>query len=371
MKSVARQLVEALVKNAKGSVYYGMHFYPGVARYEEPDKAPLTIFLNEDTLREMDKSFEGKPVYVQHVDEVESNLDKLRTEADGWVIESFYNAADGKHWVKFIVCSEAGEEAIKRGFRLSNSYMPKNFATGGVWNGVRYDKQVTGGDYDHLALVANPRYEESIILSPDQFKRYNEEKDADLKRLNNEGSTMKFGFFKRSKVENSDELSSMIVTLPKSGSEVAIVKLLEDADEAAVKVKNGDPMMAHPKHLVKVGENTMSVKELVEKHNKMCDDMANAEGGAEEVKGEPEDGKSPEDKEKKSNEEDMEEDGGEGKKEKEKEEKKKNELAKAEAKAKADKLRNAGSHIVNEPVAPTRVYTSDDQVARGKTRYGS
>ena len=155
------------ISNAsKGTIWYGIHFYPGVAEYAEPNEKPFRVFLNEDTLRSMDASFAGRPVFVMHVDGVEDDLDVLRGEADGWVIESFYNAADGKHWCKFIVCSDRGEQAIQRGMKLSNCYLPRQYGQGGLWNGVSYDKEVKGGEYEHLAIVPNPRYEESVILSP-------------------------------------------------------------------------------------------------------------------------------------------------------------------------------------------------------------
>src|SRR5690606_38544515 len=116
--------------------------YPGVAEYKEPGKDPFRIFLNEDTIRAMGPTFAGRPVFVLHADEVAEDVDELKQEADGWVVDSFYNEADGKHWVKFLVCSKKAEEAIAKGYRLSNAYIPKSFGKGGEWNGVSYNKEV-------------------------------------------------------------------------------------------------------------------------------------------------------------------------------------------------------------------------------------
>ena len=159
-----------LTENSKGTIFYGMHFCPGVAEYSEPGKETYRIFLNEDTIRSMNPSFAGKPVFVDHVDEVDPNVDKLRSEADGWVIESFYNPADGKTWAKFIVVSDRGFRAIKNGFRLSNAYIPTSYGEAGMWNGVEYQKEILAGEYEHLAIVQNPRYEESVILTPENLK---------------------------------------------------------------------------------------------------------------------------------------------------------------------------------------------------------
>ena len=172
-----------VIKNAKEqpTIWYGRHMEPGVAEYAEPGKTAYRILVNEAAIREMDPSFAGKPVYVKHVDEV--NLDKIQHEADGYVIESFYNAADSSHWVKFIVVSDKGREAIRAGWKLSNAYIPKSFGPGGISKGVELQKEVIAGEYEHLALVPDPRYETSIVLTPSQFKEYNESNCWNSKKL--------------------------------------------------------------------------------------------------------------------------------------------------------------------------------------------
>lgn len=230
-----------MIENSKGTIWYGMHFYPGVAEYAEPNKEPYRVFLNEDTIRKMDPTFAGRPVFIMHVDGVDSNIDVLKTEADGWVVESFYNQADGKHWCKFITVSDKADRAIRQqGMRLSNCYVPKTFASGGVWNGVSYAKEITGGEYEHLAIVPNPRYEESVILTPEQFKKYNEDKIVELKRLSNDRKDQgMLKFFKREKVENTIDIEKMSVVLPKSGIEMTISEIVNELD----RVRNDPPSL--------------------------------------------------------------------------------------------------------------------------------
>ena len=176
--------------------FYGLHMAPGVAEYKDEttnNGQPYRIFIGEDVIKNMDSTFEGRPVYVRHVDQV--NMDKLQHEADGYVVKSFFNARDGKHWVEFIVVSDKGHEAIRSGWKLSNAYIPKSFAGSGLWHGVEYVKEVMDGEYEHLALVPNPRYEESIILTPDEFKNYNNEKELELQKLSNSSNKEKKGMF--------------------------------------------------------------------------------------------------------------------------------------------------------------------------------
>lgn len=380
--------------NSKGDIYYGMHFYPGVAEYSEPGKDPFRIFVNEDTIRKMNPTFAGRPVFVEHVDEVGDSVDELRKEADGWVVESFFNEADGKHWAKFIIVSERAKRAIQKGYRLSNAYIPQGpFGPGGLWNGVQYAKQVLGGEYEHLAIVKNPRYEESKIMTPDEFKNYCEQQKTELKRLANskkENTEMKLNFFKKKveKVENSSDLEGLSVTLPKSGQDKTIVQLVSEADARAV--LNG---YANEDDKVKVGENEMSVKDMVANYGKMCseleelkkknedsdadDDAADAEPEMQNEEGEEEAeadaaGAEPE----------MQNDEDEEAKKKalelakhEEDEIAKKKKANSQSKPAAkkgdkknfDKLKNA--HLAQQE--SVKIDLMDDQLARGKARYGS
>lgn len=264
-------------------VYFGLHMVEGVAEYAEHDNR--RIYINENTIKNMDPSFKGKPVYVNHVDGVD--LKNLQTEADGYVIRSFFNEADGKHWCEFIVVSDAGHQAIKNGWKLSNAYLPVETSSGGECHGVQYDEEVTRGEYEHLAIVQDPRYQESDILTPAQFKVYNENKKAELLRLTNskKGKLMALKLFKRAKIENAAalDLENTMVELPKTKREVSISTLVNEADEKEEKKKD---MMCNMDHHVMFGEKKMKVGDLVNAHQEMCNKMAeyeNADGGADDA----------------------------------------------------------------------------------------
>ena len=70
-------------------------------------------------------------------------------------------------------------------WKLSNCYSPTNQTDGGKWHAVEYEKNIKSAVYDHLAIVPDPRYSESIILTPEEFKVYNEQKEIELKKLSN------------------------------------------------------------------------------------------------------------------------------------------------------------------------------------------
>lgn len=370
-------------------IFYGMHFQEGLAEYEnEKDR----LLIRENTIKQMNPTFAGRPVYVNHQT---VNEDKIQQEADGYVVESFFNKFDGKHWAKFIVVSQKGIEAIQKGWKLSNSYIVKNNAIGGRWHNIEYSSEVIDAEFDHLAIVERPRYEESIILTPEQFKAYNSKKEAELKILqnsidelpykgrkiklqktgsqyqaycdgmgftvygktpdeaierakqkvdaNNKGNSMFGKIFKKTAVENEVEILNAVITL-KNGKEISIADLIKKNEVEVEEPKNESK--------VKVGEEEMTVNELVEKYMELKNKMN-------------EDDKAKKELEEKSNAEKL---------AKEEEEKKKNAeeaAAKAKAEEEAKKNLNAIQNAHNNVVTSTVVETSTNKVARGKKLYGS
>lgn len=379
------------LRNAKSTpqVYFGLHMVEGTAEYTESGKDPYRIYIGERTIKNMNPSFQGKPVYVDHVDEVDQEDLEKEQELDGVVVRSFFNKSDGKNWTEFVVFTDQAKQAIKSGWKLSNAYVPTGFAGGGENHGVSYSKEVTSGEYEHLAIVQNPRYEESVILTPEEFKAYNEEKESELLRLANSKETkkenvkMKLNIFKRVKVENTKEfdLTGLMVELPKSKTEMLLTDVVEKFD--VVQNMHG---YANGDHLVKVGENEMSVNDLVKKHMEMCNAQVNEDEGEMENEGEGEPGVDVEnDSEKDALEEggkDVGDRGGDMSLDNEDPEqmseddveKKKKKNAKggdklALARAKAAALKNARPGRSEDEVAV--VDLPQDQVARGRARYGS
>ena len=259
-------------QNAKEEpkVFYCKHIAPGVCAY-----ADETILIGEETLKGMDKTFAGKPIYVNHQ---QVNLENLQQEADGYVAESFYFPEDGSHWAKIIIVSDKGHEAIRKGWKVSNAYIPDEFGVGGEWHNIPYNREVMKAHYTHLALVDNPRYEESVVLTPEDFKMYKEEKQAQLKALENnkepkgEGKTM-FKLFKKTEVTNSDDLSKVMVELS-DGSAVSIGEMVnsvekdlkEKAEAEEAKNKLNDLL----EEAVTVNGEEMTVKDLIKEYESKC-----------------------------------------------------------------------------------------------------
>lgn len=362
--------MSAKIKNAKQKpqIFYGLHMSEGLAEYRSPGTEPYRILIGADTIKNMNPTFAGCPVFVNHVDEV--NLENIEKEADGWVIESFFNKADGKHWVKFVVVTDDAHLAIQKGYRLSNCYIPTAKTSGGLHHGVDYTEEITNGEFEHLAIVKNPRYDESVIMTPAEFKEYNGKKEQELYRLANsqEKETM-LDFFKREKLANANDLAKSSVTLPKSKKEGTVESLLNEMDEMVVKSSASD-QMANGDHYVNLGDEKMTVNDLIEKYKGLCGSRQNAEEDEAKKKKEAEEKKANEDKaaaEKKASDEKKANALAA-------DEKKKADEAAAKAKEEGDKHFNALKNAGNNPASPDdtgNVETIRDMVARGKERYGS
>ncbi len=340
-----------------GKRFYGLHFCEGVAEYDTASGSSR-VFISNDVAKEMDPTFSGRPVFVHHVEEV--NPSELANSADGIVVRSFYNKHDGKHWVEFMVTTDRGMEALSKKWKLSNAYTIKESKGGGKWHNVDYQQEVARGEYDHLAIVPNPRYEESMVLTPEEFKAYNEAKDIELKSLvnsvdrpaNSQGESM-LKFFKRSKIENTAEIEAHEVTLS-NGVSKSIAQLVNEAEAAIEKEKL--EQMANGDHKVMVGEDKMSVNELIEKYSELKKSAISHEEALKKAK-------------------ELEEHEAESIKEEEPKvevevksaESEKLEEKKANEKKVFEELKNA--HVA--PPALKTIEVSLDQVKRGKARYGS
>lgn len=245
--------------------------------------------------------------------------------------------------------------------------MMKETSGGGRWHGVEYHAQVMNGEYEHLAIVPNPRYTESIILTPEQFREYNEQKKSELVRLANSQKEskgekkMKFSFWEKKTVQNAEgqnvDYSKIMVTLPESKVDLSIEECIQNAD----KLMNMHGY-ASGDHMVKVGDSEMSVNDL----SKAYCDMVAKNSKDEEEKKKAAEAKNGEGEEMENADEEEVENESEEEVENEAEEKpevKKNSVGNIQ------KLRNADKNAVvkNEMT----VSLSTDKVDRGKSLYGS
>lgn len=164
----------SLKVNAKQmpKTYMARHMKEGLARYEEEDGEDVILVRNE-ALRKMCDSMQGVPVYVHHQD---VDMENLQQQADGYVSRCFYNENDGWWWAEFVAVSDEAHDAIAKGWQVSNAYGFEEVDVrneSGTYINVPYNREILNGEYNHLGIVPNPRYEDSVIMNPEEYKQYN------------------------------------------------------------------------------------------------------------------------------------------------------------------------------------------------------
>lgn len=323
----------------------------GVVRYLSED-----VLVDTKAMIGLAKTMEGVPVVVEHQDIDDANL---RTQADGYVTESFYNELDGCLWAKMLVISDNAKQKIREGWGVSNCYEVKKWGDSGIHNNLPYNREVEGGEFQHLAIVQNPRYEKAVILTPEKFKEYQQSRKAELEQLinskepaktiNNQQEENKMSIisklFKNKKEEVTAIDAETFVELKNDKGEVEEVTIQSMIDALVNAKKKNEDEDKKEKELenqdseVDVEGEKMPLKELINRYSEM--------------------------KNKCKNEADEEE-----KKKKEEEEKenakKKNEKEAEEGSQYFEELKNAA----DKKFAATEFESTIDKIARGKERYG-
>lgn len=361
-------------------LYYAKHMKPGLAGYENE-----TLFADLDAIQRMSPSGVGKPVYVQHQD---VNLDKLHN-SDGYITDSFYNGDDGWFWFKFLAVSDKAHQAIKNGWSVSNAYLPTNWEEKGSHINMPYDRKLIDGEFTHLAIVPNPRYEEACIMTPEEFKVYRDEKKSHLAELQNskpekyeEKKPMVFKLFRtaREEITNAEDISDDTF-VEFEGHKISVSDLRElknakkmkmnkmkknkDEDEDKAKDEEIEDSKKNQDGMYDIDGEEVSMNELEEtwrasKKNKM---KKNGEDKTTKKVEKEEDDES----EKDEDEEDAEDGKGGGKNREEDEEGHDNKKNKKEKKNHFEDIRNA-----RESFSPPKnvIDTQMDKAARGRKLFG-
>jgi Uncharacterized protein conserved in bacteria (DUF2213) len=244
------------ITNAKEmpKIFYCRHFQAGIVGYQDE-----TVLVDTDAIINMLPSAVGKPVYVYHQ---AVDMGNLKAEAAGYITDAFYNEKDGWGWFKFIVVDDEAHSAIRKGWRVSNAYTPSRFAGSGTKNNIPYDREILDGEFTHLAIVPDPRYEDAKIFTPDEFKAYQAEKHKSITEIHNSKTNQKdkpmLKFFKTKKEEvAADDIDSDTMVELSDGQTVSVTEM--------VNALTADKKAKQAPATVEVDGERMLVSDLVKK----------------------------------------------------------------------------------------------------------
>jgi len=130
---------------------------PGLVNYR--DQGGGLELLKKETLDRCMATAVGNPLTVGHV---MVNAENRTDVEEGIVHEYYFNAETGWYHVKGVADTDRAKRMIALK-RPSCGYVVTSWGPGGTHHGIRYDREITGIKFNHLAIVDKPRYEEAVF----------------------------------------------------------------------------------------------------------------------------------------------------------------------------------------------------------------
>jgi hypothetical protein len=162
-------IVETILREIEGDVRFNVaadartfdckFIEPGLISYRDHDKGGIEL-LRRETIERAMPSCVGNPVIVKH--KIITSDNRLTYE-QGIVTDWYFDPTDGWFHVKGYVDGADAKGRIRRGEKPSCGYIVKSFGPSGKYHDIRYDKEITGLVFNHLAVVEKPRYEDSVF----------------------------------------------------------------------------------------------------------------------------------------------------------------------------------------------------------------
>ena len=116
--------------------------------------------LKKETIDKFIDTFSGKPVIIDHKDYIKPE------DRKGTIEKIWFNPEDGWYWCSGMLTDEQAIELVEKGYNVSCQYANTDFSVNTedkLHNGNPYDKEILDGNFEHLAIVENPRYEDAFI----------------------------------------------------------------------------------------------------------------------------------------------------------------------------------------------------------------
>lgn len=169
--------------NGKGRKFVSKFIEPGVASYEQFGD----VLITKETLNKFIHTMVGCPVIIKHKDITDKNADKERV---GVVSDVWFNDHDGWFYCSGIIWDKQAIDLVKnQNWNVSCTYDFESDKQSKTHNGKKIDMEFTDGNFLHLALVNNPRYERASIAINSADEIIEEEEKKDKGEENQESET--------------------------------------------------------------------------------------------------------------------------------------------------------------------------------------
>jgi hypothetical protein len=161
--------VETVVRVVEGDVRFNLasdartfdckFIEPGLISYRDHERGGIEL-LRRATIEAAMPSAVGNPVIVKHT---LIDSDNRLMHEQGIVTDWYFDPSDGWFHVRGYVEGADAKGRIRRGEKPSCGYVVNSFGPGGKHHDIRYDKEITGLTFNHLAVVERPRFEDAAF----------------------------------------------------------------------------------------------------------------------------------------------------------------------------------------------------------------
>ena len=194
-KLITNSLVE-INENAgkgKGKYFVSKFIEAGLAHYKELGD----IVITKETLDKFIQTMVGCPVIIDHEDVNDKNVEDLRV---GVISRVWYNDVDGWYYCEGIITDDEAINLIKnKGWSVSCAYSFVADESQKTYHGKSIDMVFTDGEFLHLAIVEEPRYEGAniVINSNENFEKEHPRNDFGefVEKINAKGFNAKIEDF--------------------------------------------------------------------------------------------------------------------------------------------------------------------------------
>jgi hypothetical protein len=141
---------------------------PGIISYEDCNQG--VSLVSKETIDKCVKTFIGRPLILarnkydeptyRHAPIAPETMEQL---ADGYISDVVYDDVDGWWYAVGTVHNDDAKEAIRKVGLVSCAYDVLSIGPGGSYHNIPYSDEITSFEGEHLAIVAQPRYEKATI----------------------------------------------------------------------------------------------------------------------------------------------------------------------------------------------------------------
>jgi hypothetical protein len=129
----------------------------GVCKY--PNESILVTKASLDNLK---ASAIGIPVIIDHPDQKITDESIKTMPVVGRVADLHYIESEELWYAHFIVDTAEAVQLLENGHGVSTAWYGIKYGESGTYNNTPYDRELIDGKYEHLAIVATPRYEMAV-----------------------------------------------------------------------------------------------------------------------------------------------------------------------------------------------------------------